>query len=105
MTQRVGFVFELRPGRLEEYVRRHDEIWPEMTELLTRAGVSDYSIWSYGDILFGVLEADPDWPTVSAVLAASEVQSRWAEAMDDLIAWQLDEDGKLHLLREVFRHD
>ncbi|MEN8112884.1 MAG: L-rhamnose mutarotase [Actinomycetota bacterium] len=105
MSERVGFVFKLREGSLPEYVRRHDEIWAEMTELLTEAGISDYSIWSYGELLVGTLKADPDWGSVQAVLGASTVQARWAEAMDDLIEWQLDENGQLQMLPEVFRHD
>ena len=34
----------LNPGQEAEYIRRHDEIWPELAKLLTRAGISNYSI-------------------------------------------------------------
>jgi len=105
MSERVGFVFQLRPAALKEYVDRHDMIWPEMTELLDRAGISDYSIWAHGEMLIGVLKAEPDWQSAKAILESSPVQSRWAEAMGDLIEWQLDEDGQLKMLQEVFRHD
>ena len=27
-------------GKKAEYVKRHDEIWPEMKELLTKAGIN-----------------------------------------------------------------
>ena len=46
----------LKPGKKAEYVRRHDEIWPEMTEVLTRAGIRNYTIWCCGDELFGYYE-------------------------------------------------
>ncbi len=105
MSERFAFVFKLREGALPEYVRRHDEIWPEMTDLLQAAGISDYSIWSYGELLFGVLKVSPDWATAEHTLAASDVQRRWAEAMGDLIEWQLDDEERLHRLTEVFRHE
>lgn len=105
MSERFAFVFKLREGALPEYRHRHDAIWPEMTKLLGDAGISDYSIWSYGDLLVGTLKAEPDWAAARAVLAASPVQHRWAKAMADLIEWQLDESGDLRRLDEVFRHD
>jgi L-rhamnose mutarotase len=39
-----AWVLEVRPGYEEEYVRRHQEIWPEMVEALREAGTSNYSI-------------------------------------------------------------
>ena len=33
-----AWVLEVRPGHEEEYKKRHDEIWPEMTEALRAAG-------------------------------------------------------------------
>jgi len=110
-VERVCFVFELKPGMEDEYRRRHDEIWPEMTELLNNAGISDYSIFSAGSrctrgpLMIGVLKASPDWATASAMLRDSDVQRRWAKAMHDLIEWQLDDRGDFLRLSEVFRHN
>jgi L-rhamnose mutarotase len=109
VLERICFAFALRPGMEEEYRRRHDAIWPEMTQLLESAGVTDYSIFSAGtrftegSLLVGALKADPDWQAASEILQASDVQRRWGEAMSDLIEWQLDADGKFFQLAEVFR--
>ena len=43
----------LKPGMKNEYKRRHDEIWPEMIEVLKKAGIRNYTIWLTGDELFG----------------------------------------------------
>ena len=40
-----AFRMQLKPGMAEEYRRRHDEIWPELAELLREAGIHDYSIF------------------------------------------------------------
>jgi hypothetical protein len=38
MTQRVGFVLRVKPERVDDYVRAHREVWPEMLEALKGAG-------------------------------------------------------------------
>lgn len=55
--QKYAFRMQLNPGQKDEYIRRHDAIWPELVELLRAAGVSDYSIHldEETNALFGVL--------------------------------------------------
>jgi L-rhamnose mutarotase len=55
--EKFAFKMHLNPGMEAEYKKRHDEIWPELVELLKQAGVSDYSIHLDGETntLFGVL--------------------------------------------------
>ena len=68
---RFAFVFALKPGALPEYEARHQAIWPEMLELLGSVGVDDYSIYTYGDLLVGVLKSADPWPVVAAKLGRS----------------------------------
>ena len=42
---RKAFRMELRPGMAEEYQRRHDELWPEMREMIHAYGGRNYSIF------------------------------------------------------------
>lgn len=55
--EKYAFKMTLNPGQAEEYKRRHDEIWPELADLLHEAGVSDYSIFldEETNTLFGVM--------------------------------------------------
>ena len=55
--EKYAFKMQLNPGQKDEYIRRHDAIWPELVELLREAGVSDYSIHldEGTGVLFGVL--------------------------------------------------
>ena len=57
---RIGFTMKLFAGKEEEYRKRHDEIWPELVELLKQQGIANYSIFldSNTNVLFGVLEMD-----------------------------------------------
>jgi len=56
--QTHAFTMQLKRGFEAEYKKRHDEIWPELSDLLHAAGVSDYSIFldEKTGVLFGVLK-------------------------------------------------
>ena len=55
--EKHAFRMQLNPGMAAEYKKRHDEIFPELVDLLHAAGVKDYSIHldEETNILFGVL--------------------------------------------------
>ena len=53
-----AWILEIRPGYEEEYKKRHDEIWPEMVQMLKEAGLRNYNIFRYGIKLFGYFETD-----------------------------------------------
>jgi L-rhamnose mutarotase len=44
MTARA-FRMKLKPGTVDAYRVRHDEIWPELSSLLSESGIYDYSIF------------------------------------------------------------
>ena len=84
-----AWVLEVRPGYEEEYKRRHDQIWPEMTEALRAAGVRNYNIFRHGLTLFGYFETD-DLGKTRAALAQSEVNRRWGEHMSPIMRIEVD---------------
>jgi L-rhamnose mutarotase len=49
MTQRSAFVLRIRPDKIEEYVRAHAEVWPEMLDALRGAGIRNYTIFRDGN--------------------------------------------------------
>jgi L-rhamnose mutarotase len=84
-----AWVLEVRPGFEEEYVRRHQEIWPEMVEALRSAGIRNYSIFRHGLTLFGYFETD-DIEKTQEYLANSETNQRWSEWMDPIMKVDID---------------
>ena len=42
---RVAFKMHLNEGQKQEYIKRHNEIWPELKQLLKDAGIHEYSIF------------------------------------------------------------
>jgi len=88
--EKYAFKMQLNPGMEAEYRRRHDEIWPELVELLKEAGVEDYSIHLDPDtnILFGVLWRPADHRMGD--LPDHAVMKRWWAHMADIMATNPD---------------
>jgi L-rhamnose mutarotase len=103
MTERAAFVLRVKPGRVDEYVEAHRNVWPELLEALRGAGIRNYTIYRAGNRMFGYFEAD-DLANASAFLAEQEVSSRWQDAMADLLEERVP-DGGPPPLEEVFRLD
>lgn len=84
--QKYAFKMHLNPGMEAEYRKRHDEIWPDLVDLLHQAGVSDYSIHLDPDthILFGVLWRRDDHAMDD--LPRHPVMQRWWAHMADVMA-------------------
>jgi L-rhamnose mutarotase len=83
--QRYAFRMRLNAGMEAEYARRHDEIWPELVDLLHDAGISDYSIYLDREtrLLFGVLTLSADHGMDD--LPQSPVMQRWWAHMADIM--------------------
>ena len=103
--ERFAWKAKLLPGMKDEYVRCHNEIWPEMTELLNDAGIHNYTIWCVGDELFGYYETEKGIDFASKVQAESKVVERWNEYMKDVMVMEIDPNtGTSVLLEQVFFH-
>lgn len=87
---------------MEEYIRRHDEIWPEMTQMLNEAGVHNYTIWNIGHELFGYYECE-DLEYTLKYQAESPVTKKWDEFMSDILTMAEYPQGE-NGLRKVFFH-
>ncbi len=100
--QRTAWHARLKPGAIDDYRQRHDQIWPEMAELLKAAGIRNYSIWRSGLDLFGYYES-ADLAQTAAIQAASPVVQRWNAYMADILIMDFDpESGVTPPLQEMF---
>ena len=103
--ERLCHVFRIAPGSEEEYVRRHVEIWPEMTEAMKAAGYANYSLFRRGLQVIAYCECEPDVATAFAKVGATDVNRRWAEWFEDTIEALVDEQGDLFWAEEVWHLD
>ena len=79
--ERVCFRLQVKQDRLEEYKRRHREVWPEMLEALAATGWHNYSLFLGEDwALIGYVET-PSIDEALAGMAATDVNARWQAEM------------------------
>lgn len=101
--ERYAWKAHLLEGKKEEYIRRHDEIWPELSALLKEAGISNYSIWNVGNDLFGYYECEKGIEYAARMQAESPIVDKWNEYMKDVMVMPLDpETGAQPKLQQVF---
>ena len=93
---------KLKPGVVAEYQRRHDKIWPELSQVIRDAGISDYSIFLDPATLtlFAVQKQTDD--NTAADLPDHPVVKRWWASMAPLMEVHADHSPVCHPLKEVF---
>ena len=104
--ERVCFELQVKPECIEEYRRRHAEVWPEMLRALQATGWRNYSLFLRPDgLLIGYFETD-DLAAALAGMAETEVNARWQAEMAPFFA-DLDgaPDEGFVRLDEVFNLD
>jgi L-rhamnose mutarotase len=102
MYKRIGFKMKLNPGMLEEYKKRHDNIWPELHKLLKDSGVSEYSIFydPETNILFAFQKQAGEQG--SQDLGQTEIVQKWWKFMSDIMETNPDHSPVTTMLEEVF---
>ena len=74
-----------------------------MKEVLTKAGIVNYSIWNVGDELFGYYECEKGAEYAARIQRESPVVEKWDEYMKDILIMEKDpETGAQPLLTQVF---
>lgn len=103
--EKIAFKMQLKPGCREEYKRRHDEIWPELKDLLKKNGVSDYTIFldEETDTLFAVQMRSRQQS--SQELGADALMQRWWKYMSDISVSNPDHSPVTKPLEKVFHMD
>ena len=103
--ERIAFTMKLKPGNQEEYKRRHDNLWPEVAQLLRDSGISDYSIFldRATDTLFAVQKVAGD--KGSQDLGKTEIVRNWWAYMSDIMVTNPDNSPVTTPIEEVFHQD
>ncbi|MQY20882.1 L-rhamnose mutarotase [Nocardia macrotermitis] len=80
--ERVCFVLELRPDRVEDYLAAHETVWPDLLDALREAGWSNYSLFLRPEdgLVIGYLET-ADFARATEAMASNEVNTRWQRTM------------------------
>jgi L-rhamnose mutarotase len=107
-VKRVGFQLKVKEEKLDEYIKHHEQVWPEMLDALRAAGWHNYSLFAREDgLLFGYVETPEGLEAAQAKMAITEVNTRWQEFMAPYFESANNEraDEMFVELREVFHLD
>lgn len=103
--EKVIWKGEILPGMRDEYIRRHNEIWPEMVAALRESGITNYSIWNHGNELIGYYEC-PDAEFAAEFKAKNEVMQRWSASMKHVMKMAADPETQENMVyTKVFELD
>jgi L-rhamnose mutarotase len=101
-TKRFGFKMKMLPGFREEYKKRHNDIWPELVQLLKNEGIGNYSIFldEESNTLFAYQEQSGE--NSSQDLGNTETVKKWWKHMADIMETNEDSSPVTIPLEQVF---
>ncbi len=101
---KIAFKMKLKEGFKEEYIKRHNLIWPELKELLRSSGVADYTIFLDEEthVLFAVQQQNGQ---SSQDLGQTEIVKKWWAYMADIMDTNADNSPVSIPLHQVFHLD
>ncbi|MFC2137048.1 L-rhamnose mutarotase [Bacteroidota bacterium] len=100
--KRFSFKMKLKAGCKDEYIKRHNEIWPELVKIIKKTGVSDYSIFldEETNILFAVQKQSGNQS--SQDIGQNSIVQKWWAYMADIMETNADNSPVTIPLNEVF---
>jgi len=99
---RKAFMMWVNGDAHGEYQRRHDELWPELREVLEHHGVRSYSIFLQPEMNFLLAYAEIDSLEQWDAIASTPECRRWWAHMRDIMPTNPDNSPVSADLREVF---
>ena len=102
---RKGFKMKLYPGMEAEYEKRHNELWPEMQDMIHEYGGKNYTIFLDREtlVLYGYIEVED--PAKWDESADTAINRKWWDFMADIMETNPDNSPVSVDLHEVFHLD
>ena len=93
--QRVAFLLHIKEGCEEEYVRRHQAVWPEVLKEAEQSGIHAMSLYLTGRQVLVFMEVE-DYDQAACFLSKAPASIRWeqfmASIMEDVSGGAYDPD-------------
>ncbi|MCL2579231.1 MAG: L-rhamnose mutarotase [Oscillospiraceae bacterium] len=100
-----GFKMQLNPGMAQEYELRHNELWPEMADMIHAHGGKNYSIFldSGTNVLYGYIEIEDEARWRQG--ADTAINRKWWAFMADIMHTNPDNSPVADDLQLMFHLD
>ena len=99
IMKRHTFAMRINKGKTADFRRNLGKIWPELTVFLDEHGMTNFSIWSVEDIIFGYYETDDDFAFTEEDKKKVAV---WEEKYSDAYTWISAPFGNMRLMYHDF---
>ena len=102
---RKGFKMKLYPGMEAEYEKRHNELWPQMRDMIHEYGGKNYTIFLDREtlVLYGYIEVED--PAKWDESADTAINRKWWDFMADIMETNPDNSPVSVDLHEVSHLD
>ena len=100
-----AFKMKLYDGMASEYEKRHNELWPEMIEMIHEYGGKNYSIFldEETNVLYGYIELEDEQKWSES--ANTAICRKWWDFMADIMETNPDNSPVCRKITEVFHLD
>ncbi len=79
---RHGQLVGIRKERLEEYIKYHKNVWPEILAKIKECNITNYSIYQFNEMLFAYFEyTGDDFDGDMKKMAADQKTQEWWSIM------------------------
>ena len=104
---RYGRIVKLKTEYMDEYIKYHQSVWPEVLESIKDSGIENYTIFQWGTLLFSYYEIDSKFVRNSAQFLFNDSCMRWEEIMSKMQISVTETKGSSQWTRmaEVFHQD
>lgn len=76
--QRCGSVIGVKEEKIDEYVKLHAAVWPEVLDIIKKCNIRNYSIYYKDNLLFSYFEyVGDDFEADMAKMAADATTQKW----------------------------
>ncbi len=82
MMERIVYIARLKLDMVQGYKEAHQQVWPELIEAGTRAGIRNHSCFVRGNAVIIYLETE-DYAATARELSEKDVVKRWNAYMAD----------------------
>lgn len=106
--RRFGMIIKLKPHRIEDYKKLHADVWPEVTKVISKSNIKNYSIYLKDETLFSYFEyVGNSYETDMEEMAANLVIQKWWDVCKPcMLPIETREEGEWWAnMEEVFHQD
>ena len=92
------FIQRIKDGKRDQYIKDHEECWPELVDAIRKSGIKRNIIWLYGNEILNYTMAK-DFNKSMNELSGKMVFKNWIKRMKPLLEVMQDFSGEGNVIK------